>query len=342
VTPRAYGPAALAARYKAAPEDFVVHELPAFAASGAGEHLLLTVEKRGLATPQAARRIAAWAGVGDVDVGIAGMKDKHAVTRQRFSVKVPIKASFDLATLAFEDAGAGQYLRVLEAPRHARKLPRGAHAGNAFRLVLREVEGDPAAIEARLRAIAGGGLPNYFGEQRFGRRGDNVEQARRLFAGARFKREERSLLLSAARSELFNAVLAARVARGDWADGVDGDMWMLEGTHSVFGPQPLDEALRERAQRLDVHPTGPLWGRGASRAADAARAVEDEALAPHADLRAGLEAAGMNQERRALRVRVADLAWDWPEPGVLRLTFALPPGSYATALLAELGDCRDA
>jgi tRNA pseudouridine13 synthase len=333
VTPRAYGPATLTARFRASPEDFVVEERAGFAPSGAGEHLLLTIEKRGLTTPQVARRLAAWAGVPEADVGYAGLKDKFAVTRQRFSVRIPKKVAPDVSLLQSDD------VRVLEHAWHARKLPRGALAGNAFELVLRDVVADRAAVEARLEAIRAGGLPNYFGEQRFGRSGDNVAQARALFAGKRFRRDERSVLISAARSELFNAVLAARVADGRWADGVDGEVWMLDGTHSVFGPEALTDELRGRAARLDIHPTGPMWGRGELRTAAAALAIERAALEPFADLRAGLEAEGLRQERRALRVRVAELAWQWLDAGTLKLAFALPAGSYATGVLGELGDC---
>jgi tRNA pseudouridine13 synthase len=337
--PRAHGPAVLAARFRASPEDFRVDEQPAFEPAGAGEHLLLTIEKRGLNTVSVVQRLAKWAGIGDVGIGCAGMKDRHAVTTQRFTVHLPGREAPDVAKLEFTDATTGQALRVLESHRHSRKLPRGALAGNRFTLVLRDVEGERDAIEARLAAIATGGLPNYFGEQRFGRGGANVDQARRMFAGARVKREERSILLSAARSEIFNAVLAARIDEGHWSDGLDGDVWMLEGTHSVFGPEPATDELRERARRFDIHPTGPLWGKGELRSGDVAAAIETRAAEPFADLRAGLEAAGMKQERRALRVRVGELAWEWLEPGVLRLAFALPAGAYATEVLAELGEC---
>jgi tRNA pseudouridine13 synthase len=333
VTARAYGPATLTARFRATPADFVVEERFGFEPSGAGEHLLLTIEKRGQTTPHVARRLAAWAGVPEADVGYAGLKDKFAVTRQRFSVRIPKKVAPDVSLLDSDD------VRVLGHAWHARKLPRGALEGNAFELVLRDVVGERAAIEARLAAIRDGGLPNYFGEQRFGRDGDNVAQARRLFAGARFRRDERSLLISAARSELFNAVLAARIVDGRWADGVDGEVWMLDGTHSVFGPEAATDELRDRAARLDIHPTGPMWGRGELRTTGTALAIESAALEPFADLRAGLEAEGLKQERRALRVRVAELAWQWLDASTLKLAFALPAGSYATGVLAELGDC---
>lgn len=330
---RAHGEAAFTARIRSVPEDFAVDEIDAFVASGAGEHLLLTVEKRGMNTAFAAKRIAAWAGVAESAIGYAGLKDRHALTRQRFSVWIPKKIAPDIDTLQSED------LRVLEHAWHSRKLPRGALAGNRFALTLREVEGDTAAIEARLNAIAERGVPNYFGEQRFGRGGDNVSKALSMFAGRRVAREERGHLLSAARSELFNRVLAARVAASCWDTGLDGEVWVLDGSRSVFGPEPWSDMLAERLARFDIHPSGPLWGRGELRTQADARALElatldDEHLRA---LRDGLERAGMDLERRALRLRPEGLDFDWPEPGVLRLRFSLPAGCYATTVLAELG-----
>jgi tRNA pseudouridine13 synthase len=331
---RAHGAAVLSARFRATPEDFRVDELPGFAPSGEGEHLLLTVEKRGMNTAFAAKRIAAWAGIQEMGVGYAGLKDRHAVTTQRFSVHLPRRVAPDLDLLQSDD------LRVLESSWHNRKLPRGALAGNRFDLVLREVGGERAAIEARLVAIAAQGVPNSFGEQRFGRAGDNVEAARRMFAGRRVKREERSMLLSAARSELFNAVLSARIAEGRWAGGLEGEVWMLDGTHSVFGPEPPSAELEARATAQDIHPTAPMWGRGELRSAARVREIEEAAVAPYADLREGLEAAGLKQERRALRMRVQHLSHEWLADDALRLRFELEPGSYATEVLAELGDVR--
>ena len=333
--PRAHGPAVLTASFRGTPEDFLVEEIPSFEPAGQGEHLLLTIEKRGMNTAFAAKRIAQWAGIPEMGIGYAGMKDRHALTRQRISVHLPKRVAPELSALQSDG------LRVLESHWHNRKLPRGALAGNRFVLTLRDVRGDRDAIERRLADIRVHGLPNYFGEQRFGRYGDNVESARRMFAGQRAKREQRSIYLSAARSELFNAVLAARIQAGNWRQGCEGDVWMLEGSHSVFGPEPISVELRERSERLDIHPTGPMWGAGDLRSAGEARTCEEMAVAPLADLRAGLENAELKQERRALRVRVADLAWNWLEKAVLQLNFALPPGAYATGLLAELGEVAE-
>jgi tRNA pseudouridine13 synthase len=346
IGPRALGPAVLAARIRCAPGDFRVEEIDAFEASGSGEHLLLTVEKRGMNTAFVAGLLARWAGVRPVAVGYAGMKDRHAVTVQRFSVQLPGRAAPEPAALEAlaQASGSGQRLRVLAMARHARKLPRGALAGNRFDLVLREVRGERAAIDRRLRAIAGRGLPNRFGRQRFGHGGGNVAAALAMFAGRRVAREQRAMLLSAVRAALFNRVLAARIGDGSWDTGLDGEVWMLDGSRSLFGPEAHGPALAARAAAFDIHPTGPLWGRGAAPATGPALEREAAALEgePAARLRAGLEAAGLRQERRALRVRPRDLDWTWADPSVLRLRFALPPGSYATALLDELGDVDDA
>ena len=338
VAARAHGAPALAARIRVAHDDFLVEELPAFAPSGAGEHLLLSIEKRGMNTAFAAKRIAAWAGVEESAIGYAGLKDRHAVTRQRFSAWLPRKVAPDIEALQSDD------LRVLEHSWHSRKLPRGALAGNRFVLALREVEGERGGIEARLRAIAARGVPNCFGEQRFGRGGDNVQKAVAMFAGRRARREERTMLLSAARSELFNRVLAARVEAGNWDAALDGEVWMLDGSRSVFGPEPLSDELRARLQAFDLHPTGPLWGAGELRSTGVVRELELAALQGDTAtrLRAGLERAGLRQERRALRLRPAELEWRWLADSALELRFALPPGSYATTVLRELGDVADA
>ncbi|MBC7990259.1 MAG: tRNA pseudouridine(13) synthase TruD [Luteimonas sp.] len=336
--PRAHGGAVLSGTIRTSPEDFVVEEIDGFAPSGSGEHLLLTIEKRGMTTAFATKRIAQWAGVPELAIGYAGLKDRHALTRQRFSVHLPKRVAPDLAALQADD------LRVLHSAWHAKKLPRGALAGNRFELVLREVEGGRDAIGMRLQAIRARGVPNYFGEQRFGRDGDNVANALAMFAGRRMRREQRTHLLSAARSQLFNQVLAARARDGSWDTGLDGEVWMLDGSRSVFGPEPWSQVLAQRLADFDIHPSGPLWGRGELRTTGAARALEEAALADVRanKLRAGLEAAGLEQERRSLRLRVPDLQPTWLEDGVLQLRFTLQPGTYATTVLAELGELRDA
>lgn len=335
--PGALGLPVLEARLREQPEDFFVDEDLGFEPEGEGEHLFLRVEKRGANTAFVAAELARWAGVAPVAVGYAGLKDRHALTRQTFSVQLPGRRAPD---------GWPEHpeYRVLSAARHRRKLPRGALAGNHFALRLRAVRGDREAIDHRLQQIATRGVPNAFGAQRFGRDGDNLERARALFAGRRMRREQASMLVSAARSAAFNAVLAARVRDGCWDEAVAGEVFMLAGNRSVFGPQPLDESLRERCRDGDISPTGPLWGRGELRSSGRSRGYDLGAAALGPWLVEGLEKAGLRQERRALRVVPRALAWEWLDQDVpdLILRFGLPPGSYATVLLAELGACVDA
>ena len=335
--PSAFGAAVLSATIRSSPEDFFVGEIAGFEPSGEGEHFLLTIEKRGLTTAAAAKRIADWASLPEMAIGYAGMKDRHAVTRQRFSVHLPKRIAPDTSLLQSDD------LQVLEATWHNRKLPRGALAGNRFVLVLRDVQGDRTAIDARLTQIAARGLPNWFGEQRFGRDGDNVASALSMFAGRRVRRDQRSILLSAARSALFNRVLAARVQDSSWDTGLEGEVWLLSGSRSVFGPEPWSEVLAERLARFDIHPSGPLWGAGELRSRGRCAETELAAMAGGDDiaLRTGLEKAELKQERRALRLVAEGLVWEWMDDATLRLAFALPPGSYATALLQELGEIVD-
>ena len=336
--PHAFGPPLLAANIRTTPEDFFVEEIPSFEPTGEGEHFLLTLEKRGLNTAAVAKQLAGWAGLPEMAIGYAGMKDRHAVTRQRFSVHLPRRVAPDVATLESEQ------LHVIEHAWHNRKLPRGALAGNRFVLVLREVQGERQAIDARLALIAARGLPNWFGEQRFGREGGNVAAALSMFEGRRVRRDQRSILLSAARSALFNQVLAARVQDGSWDAALEGEVWVLSGSRSVFGPEPWSEVLVERLAAFDIHPSGPLWGAGELRSAGDCAARELSALCDTQAiaLRAGLEKAELKQERRALRLLAEGLQWEWLDDATLRLAFSLPPGSYATALLQELGQVTDA
>ena len=330
--PYAYGQPPLTATLRATPEDFVVDEDLGFAADGAGEHIFLRVEKRGANTDFVARELARCAGVGAEAVSYAGLKDRHAVTRQTFSLHLPGKRDPDWATLVHAE------FRVLEIARHSRKLKRGALKGNAFRIVLRDVSGDRAAADRLIADIASCGVPNYFGEQRFGRGGANIERALDMFAGKRVQRHERSLLLSAARSHLFNCVLSARVERNDWNRALDGEVWMLAGSHSIFGPEALTPELIERHARGDIDPTGPLWGEGDLRSAAAVAELERAVATQHSALAVGLVAKGLRQERRALALRPRDLTAHWLGETQLELSFHLGSGAYATAVLREL--CR--
>lgn len=333
---RAHGGAPLAGVLRASPEDFQVIEQLGWVASGAGEHVLLRLRKRGLTTQQVAERLVRHADVKPLAVGFAGMKDKHAVTEQSFSVQLPGRDEPDWDALAADD------LEVLEHARHHRKLKRGALRDNRFVLVLRELTGEMDRAEAVLAAIAARGVPNYFGEQRFGRFGDNVAQARAMFAGRRVRHQQRGILLSAARSEIFNAVLDARVRDESWDTALDGEVFCLDHSRSWFGPEAWSDTLAQRLATHDIHPSGPLWGKGDTPAAGLAAELERRTAARYPELVAGLAEAGMEQDRRALRLVPENLQWRWVAADALELTFDLPAGAYATVVVRELMGSPDA
>jgi tRNA pseudouridine13 synthase len=330
--PTALGDPPVSGRLRSAPEDFIVHEVLGFEPDGTGSHLLLVVEKRGANTGWVASQLARAAGVPARDVGWSGQKDRNAVTRQAFTLPWPAQAPVE-ACLEF----AGDGYRVLGATRHGRKLRPGSHRANRFALRVRAVEGNRRALAERLALVGRRGVPNYFGPQRFGRDGGNLERARAWAASGAAPRDRgaRSFALSAARSALFNAVLAERVRRGDWDRLLPGEPVMLDGRRSFFRATGIDAALVQRCESMDVHPSGPLWGRGASPAADAVLEIEAAIAAAEPGLCALLESEGLGHERRPLRLPVRGLQWTFEED-VLDLEFELPRGTFATAVLHEI------
>ena len=316
---------------RARPEDFEVEELLGHAPDGAGEHLWLWVEKREHNTTDVAAMLARAAGVHPRDVSFAGLKDRNAVTRQFFSVQLAGKP--DPAWADWQLPGVS----ILSAARSARKIQRGRLQGNRFVLWIRELEADRDALEQRLICVRDHGAPNGFGEQRFG--GNNVARARALFAGQlkrKPSRHKRGFYLSAARSLLFNRVLQARIETGTWNRIMDGDVAMLDGSHSFFRPEPGDPELAARCECLDLHPSGPLPGEGSSPVRGEVAELEARVLDAEPDLVQGLRQFRLRQERRALRTRVKALEWSFAGPNCLRLSFSLGSGSYATSILREL------
>jgi tRNA pseudouridine13 synthase len=327
----AHGGPLTTGRIRTQPEDFIVREHLGFEATGEGEHLLLTVRKRGANTKWVARQIAMRAGVRVREVGLAGLKDRHAVTEQSFTV--PALKTTPESWLEF----TGEGFQVIAAARQRRKLRRGAHKANDFEIVVRELQVDGALLEARLARIAKEGVPNYFGEQRFGRDDQNLTVAEQWLCHgvAPTDRDERSFALSAARSALFNAVLSERVANDSWQRLLPGEVVNLDGSGSVFVSQLPDETLTQRCAELDIHPTGPLCGTGDARTQAEVFALEERVLAPWAEWRRGLEKLNVEQQRRALRLAVSNLTWEYSS-NTLVLRFRLTRGAFATAVLREM------
>lgn len=317
---------------KRVPEDFVVEEVLGFVPSGEGEHVFLRIEKRHENTDYLARQLAKFAKVPVRNVSYAGLKDRHGRTIQWFSVQLPGQAGPDWS--GFES----DTVRVLEVSRNARKLRKGTARGNCFELTLRELSALPEHLESRLAEIAAHGVPNYFGPQRFGHDGQNLERARDLFADDSRKLDphKRGLYLSAARSELFNQLLAERVQDRTWNSAIPGDVFMFPDSRSFFTPEAVTDELLQRVAAREIHPSGVLWGVKPSTAAGTALDLEYRVAEQLAEMARGLKAAGLETSRRPLRLCPEAMTWDFPQPATLTLCFTLPTGAYATAVLREL------
>jgi tRNA pseudouridine13 synthase len=328
-----YGEPDITAVIRRQPTDFIVDEQLNFQPSGSGEHVLLQIEKRGQNTQYIARQLARLTGLRMRDISYAGLKDRHALTRQWFCFKWPIKEELAWQQWQIEDSS------ILQVVRHYRKLRLGALKANHFQITLTEVS-DPAALLARLKLVAAG-VPNYYGEQRFGRAGGNLALASSLFDGERITdRQIRGLALSASRSFLFNTVLSARIEQGLFNQVLDGDILQLDGTGSIFQVEKADSTLQQRLLEGDVHPTAPLVGMEGAVVSQQAAVLEQHALAPHQKWCQGLTEYRLQGARRSVRLVPQKLAAEVTHNNVT-LSFALPAGCFATSVLRELACYRD-
>jgi tRNA pseudouridine13 synthase len=335
--PRAWGAPVGRAVIRHQKEDFLVEEQLGFEPSGSGEHEFLWLEKRGRNTADIAQNLASLAGVPSRDVGYSGLKDRNAVTRQWFSVGLAGRASPD-----WSEIEAQGDVSILNVTRHSKKLRRGSHQGNRFEIVLRELKAPAAELELRLKKIGEAGVPNIFGEQRFGRGGSTLSGARRwVEQGGKVPRSRRSLFLSALRSQLFNESLAQRLVEGSWCEIQAGDVCMLRGSRSFFVCDELDADIVQRSALADISPGLPLWGKIGNNDAWN-RAIEASGIRTRHEAICGfLEQQGLDMSWRSTRLMPHDFSWQFCDDDTLQLNFSLSAGSYATALLAELVQYSD-
>lgn len=330
--PKLLGDPVGTALFKSQLEDFQVEEVLGFQPSGEGEHCLVWIEKIDRNSNAVATEIAKNLGIRKRLVNHCGLKDRVAITRQWFSIHLP-----GIASPSPEQISGNGY-RVLEMTRHQRKLRRGGHRANRFVIRLRDCSFHASAAESRWQEMVSRGVPNYFGPQRFGHDGDNVELATRMLAGKVEIRDRllRGILISAARSCIFNACVAQRVADGTWDVPLDGDVFGFADNHSLVLPGNLrgDEAQRVAAGSLEI--TAPLWGSGELHSRSVVREMEMTAANRYQEIAAGLGELNLRQERRVTRLRPSDSQLEWGSGKNLILRFELPTGTYATTLLREM------
>ena len=348
------------ATYKSYPEDFVVNEIMALDFTNEGEHLWLHIQKVGMNTAYLAKLLSEWANIPLRDVGYSGLKDRHALTTQWFSLRIP-KKQLPPTDFAPIDLGDNESVQILAQHWHNKKLNRGAHRANQFVITLRDIQfvddlivaDKKQLVEQHLRHISQQGVPNYFGPQRFGHSGNNIQEVLRLFAQPvqnqssmykkskrkRAPREQHTMALSAARSLIFNEILALRVRDGSWNTGLTGEVFNLDGSGSIFTSEQIDDTLRARLTSGDIHPTAVLWGLNNDKVAATAAQLETKVVQNNpllTQLATGLEQRDIKAQRRALRLPIEALSWQWTNEQTLVLNFTLTTGSFATSVLASL------
>ncbi len=327
----AYGKPESSALLKDTPADFKVDEQLGFELTGSGEHHFFLIEKKNLTTEMLVKELAHTLNVAPKYISYAGLKDRQAITTQWLSVHLPGQE------IAHANGLKGNQWQVLTYKKHIKKLKIGTLLGNHFQIILKNVSA-PDALAARLNLIKHQGVPNYFGEQRFGYLGQNMVKAKQLLQGDIKVKNPflRGLYLSAARAFLFNHILSARINAGNWQQAIPGDVLQLSGTHSIFAPLDIDETLRRRVSDLDISPVASLWGKGALRMKGQALEIQSNALAPYQDWCAGLVKYHLEHAYRALVLPISTLEDSWLDETTLKLNFFLGRGSYATTVIREL------
>ena len=318
---------------KVAPEDFIVTELMDVTPSGDGEHYWLDISKVKCNTEQVAKQLARFANVAFRDVGYSGLKDFFAQTRQWFSVWKPKGGEPTWSEFKIDGVTINQVVK------HSRKIKRGTHRANHFSIIVRNLKGETTLLDDRLNQLRQTGVPNYFGAQRFGRNAENMNQAyQMLVLGKHVKnRGLRSLLLSSARSWMFNSVISARLEQGTWLELQENEPANLNASNSVFISQG-DAQEQVRLDDHDIHPTAPMWGQGVEQVmsdSDALAKWETKILEPFQQLQQGLEDARLDYQRRAIRCVARDFSWQLYE-NELALNFELTRGQFATSVLREV------
>ncbi len=317
---------------KTIPTDFQVNELVSEKFSGSGEHQLIKIEKSGVTTEDVVKNVSRLINKPVKLISYAGLKDKQALTTQWLSVHLPGESVEGIEQLE------GSGWRVIDSARHNKKLRPGYLTGNQFIIRLREISGVEDALK-RLEQIKITGVPNYFGEQRFGRDAGNLPQADALLNN-RLKVKDRfikGIYFSAARSWIFNNILARRVASGTWNTALQGDVFQLAGSHSIFTTPDIDEVIKNRIVDKDISPASPLPGKGAMMATAHALECIEAVYAEWSSWIVGLEHRGLELAWRSNILHLEDVSYTIEED-TLVLNFTLPPGAYATTVLREVVD----
>lgn len=325
-----HGKPKASAKFKTIPEDFVVTENLGFELTGSGENLFLLIEKTELNTGQVCEYLAKFFNRRLRDIGYAGLKDKQSVSRQWFSIQMNVTQDIDLTTLGTEN------IKLISHTRHIKKLKIGALKSNHFDILLKDIT-DVIDTIGRLEQIKTQGVPNYFGLQRFGFKGNNLNWADRMSSGEDIKnRKIKGFALSASRSYIFNEVINERLKQNLFSTAVNGDVYILTGSNSFFS-QDVDDQISKRLQENDIQISAPLFGKGEFATKGQVLELESEIADQQTNWQKMLVDNGLKQERRSILLTPENLTWQVKGNDLL-VSFDLPTGCFATSVLRECVD----
>ncbi len=318
---------------RTAPEDFNVTEINNVELSGSGEHLWLYLQKIGSNTEWVANKLANVCQVPRKQIGFAGMKDRHAITKQWFSIQLAKVSDIEAIQSALPDD-----VTVLKSDYHYKKIKIGQLESNHFEIVIRNIVGSADQIEQNIQNIIENGVPNYFGPQRFGHDLGNIQKCQDWFSG-NYKvksRNLKSLLISTSRSHIFNTIVAQRINNNTWNTAIDGDILQLDRSHSWF---PISDAtpaeISKRLNEFDVHLTAAMYGEDGPQSTGECAELELSVASEFQVYQQGFERFRLKQDRRAMRICANDFTFKWINND-LYLSFNLAPGSYATGVMREI------
>ena len=325
-----HGKPKASAKFKIYPEDFVVTENLGFDLTGEGENVFLLIEKKQLNTQQVCEYLAKFFGRRLRDIGYAGLKDKQSISRQWFSVQMNVKQDVDLSTLGTEN------IKLIEHSRHIKKLKVGALKSNHFDILLRDIT-DVIDTIGQLEKIIKQGVPNYFGLQRFGFKGNNLNWADRMSNGEDIKNKKiKGFALSASRSYIFNQLVNESLQQNRFTTPINGDVFILNGSNSFFS-QDVDDEIKQRLLENDIHISAPLFGKGEFETKGQILELETKIANEHANWQKMLIEQGLKQERRSILLNPENLTWQVKGNDLL-ISFDLATGCFATSVLRECVD----
>tara|TARA_R110002110_G_scaffold415856_3_gene658443 strand:+ start:21318 stop:22334 length:1017 start_codon:yes stop_codon:yes gene_type:complete len=324
------------AEFKKNSADFKVDEMLSIEFTGEGEHLWLHIEKSNTNTDWLAGKLAHHFDVQRRSVSYSGLKDRHATTRQWFSIQMPGRkdAINQIQDFSLED------INILEHHWHQKKLHMGTHSANIFTIWLRNNTIDKHALIKRLDIIKKYGVPNYFGPQRFGFDGQNIKDAAAILANRKkSQRKQAELTVSALRSYMFNQILSERVKNKTWTTILPGEALQMDGQKGYFlfeNAKEEPDVLREKCIRGACHPTGGLWGDQNDIVNKEVAKIEDMCFELHPEYVKLLANRRLDPARRSLRMIPHNLVYEFNENNDCCLSFALSPGCFATSVLKEI------